>query len=77
MLTSYRLAGSVRRQRTIARQVSATVEWLWLALDAPKARAVLPAAMHGIQMQGETSTLTEVGEACRGLADAITAYLTA
>ena len=37
---------------------------------------LLPAAMHGIQMQGEISTLTEVGEARRGLADAITAYLT-
>jgi len=131
-LTSYRVAGSVRQQRTIARQVSAIVEWLWHALDAPEARAVqtirmclgrdheilartwprtaaaiehvdkawttligamleglvgsrtklhrveqlLPAAMHGIQMQGEISTLTDVGEAWRGLADAITAYLT-
>ena len=37
---------------------------------------LLPAAMHGIQMQGEISTLTEVGEARRGLTDAITAYLT-
>jgi AcrR family transcriptional regulator len=36
---------------------------------------LLPAAMHGIQMQGEISTLTEVGEARRGLVDAITAYL--
>ena len=131
-LTSHRVAGSVRQQRTIARQVSAIVEWLWHALDAPEARAVqtirmrlsrdheiltrmwpltaaaiedvdkawttmisamleglvgsktklhrveqlLPAAMHGIQMQGDISTLTEVGEARRGLADAITAYLT-
>lgn len=131
-LTSYAVGGSVRQQRTIARQVSTIVEWLWLALDAPEARAVqtirmclgreheiltrmwprtaaaiehvdrawttlisatleglvgsrtklhrveqlLPAAMHGIQMQGEISTLTEVGEARRGLTDAITAYLT-
>lgn len=36
---------------------------------------LLPAAMHGIQMQGEISTLTDVEEARRGLADAITAYL--
>ncbi len=131
-LTSYHLAGSVRQQRTVARQVSAIVQWLWNALDAPEARAVqtirmcltrdhdvltkmwphtaaaiehvdqawktlistlleglvgskkklhrveqlLPAAMHGIQMQGEISTLTDVEEARRGLADAITAYLT-
>ena len=131
-LMSSRLAGSVRQQGTIAQQVSAIVEWLWRALDAPEARAVqtirmclsrdhealtrmwprtaaaienmdeawttmmsatleglvgsktklhrveqlLPAAMHGIQMQGEISTLTEIGEARRGLADAITAYLT-
>jgi AcrR family transcriptional regulator len=131
-LTSYRLAGSLRQRRTIARQVSAIVEWLWHALDAPEARAVqtirvcltrdhdeltklwphtaaaiehvdqawtamisamleglvgsktklrrveqlLPAAMHGIQMQGEISTLTDVGEARQGLAGAITAYLT-
>jgi AcrR family transcriptional regulator len=131
-LTSYAVAGSVLPQRTVARQVSAIVEWLWHALDAPEARAVqtirmclsrdhetltrlwprtaaaiehvdkawttmirsmleglvgsktklhrveqlLPAAMHGIQMQGEISTLTEVGEARLGLANAITAYLT-
>ena len=131
-LTSYRVVGSVGQQQTIALQVSAIVEWLWHALDAPEARAVqtirmclsrdhetltrmwphtaaaiehvdeawttmvsamleglvgsktklhrieqlLPAAMHGIQMQGEISTLTEVEEARRGLADAITAYLT-
>ncbi len=131
-LTSYGVVGSVRQPRTIARQVSAIVEWLWNALDTPEARAVqtirmrlsrdheiltrmwpltaaaiedvdkawttmisamlerlvgsktklhrveqlLPAAMHGIQMQGEISTLTEVEEARRGLADAITAYLT-
>ena len=131
-LTTYRVGDSVRQQRTIAGQVSAIVEWLWLALDAPEARAVqtirmclsrdhdiltkmwprtaaaiehvdrawttligamleglvgsrtklhrveqlLPATMHGIQMQGEISTLTDVGEARRGLTDAITAYLT-
>ena len=131
-LTSSRVVCSVRQPRTIAGQVSAIVEWLWHALDAPEARAVqtirmclsrdhetltrtwprtaaaiekideawttvmntllvglvgsktklhrveqlLPAAMHGIQMQGEISTLTEVEEARRGLADAVTAYLT-
>ena len=37
---------------------------------------LLPPAMHGIQMQAEISTLTEAEEARRGLADAITAYLT-
>jgi AcrR family transcriptional regulator len=131
-LTSYGVAGADLRQRTVAGQVSAIVDWLWLALDAPEARAVqtirmclsrdheiltrtwprtaaaiehvdqawatligdmleglvgsrtklrrveqlLPAAMHGIQMQGEISTLTDVREARRGLADAVTAYLT-
>ena len=39
-LTSYRLAGAVHQQRTIDRQVSAIVDWLWHALDAPEARAV-------------------------------------
>jgi AcrR family transcriptional regulator len=131
-LTSNGVAGADLRQRTVARQVSAIVEWLWLALDAPEARAVqtirmclsrdheiltrtwprtaaaiehvdqawtaligdlleglvgsktklrrveqlLPTAMHGIQMQGEISTLTDAREARRGLADAVTAYLT-
>lgn len=130
-LTTHRVMGSIRRQKTVARQVSTIVEWLGRALDLPEARAVqtirmclardhdillrtwpltaaaieqvdqawtamieslfeglvgsktklrrveqlLPAAMHGIQMQGEISTLTDVEEARRGLADAITAYL--
>ena len=130
-LTSHRLSTSIHPHRTLARQISAIVDWLWHALDAPEARAVqtirmclsrdhavlteewpltaaaiehvdqawksmisgtldglvgskvklhrveqlLPAAMHGIQLQGEISTLTDVEEARRGLAEAVTAYL--
>jgi AcrR family transcriptional regulator len=132
-LTSYRHAGSFRQHRTIERQVSVVVEWLWHALDSPEARAVqtirmclnrdhealtrtwpltaaaiehvdqawttlitssleelvgsksklarieqlLPAAMHGIQLQGEISSLTDVEAARLSLADVITAYLKA
>jgi AcrR family transcriptional regulator len=125
--------GLTARQRTLSTRVTATVEWLRLALDRPSARAVqtirmglpldptqlareypktasallavdaawsvlveemlndvvasrskihrvqqlLPAAMHGIQMQAELSPLTDAGAARRGLAEAITAYLKA
>jgi len=40
-----------------------------------RVRHLLPAAMHGIQMQADLSTLTDADAARRGLAEAITAYL--
>ena len=42
-----------------------------------RVQQLLPAAMHGIQMQSELSTLSDADAARRGLAEAITAYLQA
>jgi hypothetical protein len=42
-----------------------------------RVRPLLPAAMHGIQMLAELSSVTDAGAARRGLAEAITAYLEA
>jgi hypothetical protein len=42
-----------------------------------RVRQLLPAAMHGIQMQAELSSVTDAEAAHRGLAEAITAYLEA
>ena len=131
-VTSYRLTRAEADQ-SLARRVSATVEWLRRALQSPPARAVqtvrmglprdhrlvareypktlaalklvddawsaliedmlkgfvaskskiervrqlLPAAMHGIQMQSELSSNNDAEAARRGLAEAITAYLEA
>jgi hypothetical protein len=42
-----------------------------------RVRQLLPAAMHGIQMQAELSSVTDAEAARRSLAEAITAYLEA
>jgi AcrR family transcriptional regulator len=42
-----------------------------------RVRQLLPAAMHGIQMQAELSSMTDAAAARRGLAEALTAYLEA
>ena len=59
-LMSSRLAGSVRQQGTIAQQVSAIVEWLWRALDAPEARAVQTIRMC---LSRDHDALTRTGRA--------------